>query len=625
MQNTRLKQLISGTDTRYAVILHALRKNLQSEVKTNDGCIAFYNFKINTGQMLMKVFPFNEDVIKQYFPNDISTQVAVFERINADRPYEEMHHLMNFREKYKTTAHVSLSISATEILIHNQKYINNKLWNEYVADTSISNNTFDNLLFQSELHDFHIIPLPVLSSPCILLILPAGTYINNQENIAIKVRESVDFYLYNCLLHNINKDIKPGQIKTKKELIKRFIDEFSQVSLPIKYQYDNEEFKCFDWYGNWNIESCDIESCATFELTLADELIKIFMPTFFSHSKKMLHLLPDYSIKEQQVKETIQNIFDLLYQYWLSVNSQKLIIQEQVIPLVGDVRSKLANLECLGDEIKRTHVFINDLVNVLRELEPDKNIEYPYEFKSYHKIQNGKSVKYWKLRYNNKTLVSEGKEIGYNYLQYIMRESAGKSIQISVLRDQFRPNNHDDVINKSKELQSSSFLGPSFSKDDDNNFDRVKNDLSVYQKILHKDHDDSSTLSFFEFKQLLELHSNVIHYGQLYKKNVSDNRKEVIELLESISRLKEAGKFTVQEASDLKESSTKLSEKEGKTVRGDNFLKAAMNLRDKLLTKYPEIANHFGKSVLKIASPESYYRPEPSDKVEWYFDPGLSD
>jgi len=428
IQQNRFDELVNGTGTRYAVILDAIRENLKTEILTPYGCIAFYNYKIETGEMLMKVFPFKPEVVSKNFPDSLEIRSAALERINADRPYEKMHHLKNFRRKFTTTSHISLSIPIEEILTHDKKKINDTTWPDFVSNTKIDNNVFDNLFFISGHQDFHIYPLPVLSSPCMLLIIPSGETMKSPDNVAIKIRESIDFYLYNRLLNEVSKDLKPGQIADKKELIKRFLIELSQVAIPIKYLFDGNEYKCFDWYGNW-----ETDSCATLELNLAGEAVEIFMPTFCWHTGEMLHQLPHYRVKEKQVRETIQNIFQLVYGYWQTINSKKLLVQSEISPLITELRESVVHMKAMKTKVEeriseQTHK-VDMLSKLVVELGADMSQPWENEFYSTKKA-DGTLV--WKIRYNGDNVVEGASDKGFEGLHVIF-SNPHTEIDVSVL------------------------------------------------------------------------------------------------------------------------------------------------------------------------------------------------
>lgn len=590
LQN-RFNELVNGEGTRYAVILDALRNNLQSDIQTTDGCIAFYNYDIeNTGTMLMKVFPYRPEVIASYFPSDVETQLAVLERINADRPYAEMHHLKNFRNKFKSKSHFNLTIPDKEVLVHDKKKINGNPWSTFANDGKIENNIFDNLLFSSEEKSFQIFPLPVLSSPCMLLIIPASEHVNAPDTIAAKIRESIDFYLYNRLLTEVSKDLKPRAINDKKELIEVFLRELSQVAIPIKYEFNGKVYNCFDWYGDWKTDTC-----ATVHLTLAAEPVKIFMPTFCWYDGTMLHKIPHYDVKVKQVTETIQNIFGLVFGYWKTINSERGLLQDQIIPLISDLKSKAAAYESIRDGVEETNRKIEVLTKLITKLEPDKEVEMDFELKSFVKKENGIQIRCWKFRYNGETLEKEATDKGFEYLQVILN-SPDRDIQLEELSP--------TLARTAKTKEDFKTLYKSASDSAEKIFKRI-NQYGGYDNA-----------DFNDLKSLAQHLAQKKYAGNNLKYKVADDTQKLNNCLAALKFL-----LTEEEFNEFKHQVDEIgkTEKRNESGRADNFLRSTVQLRDRLLTRYPQIETHFSKQVLKIGSPSSY-RPNAKDKVSWNSD-----
>jgi hypothetical protein len=457
-----LNKLVNGTGTRYEVILEAIRDNLKFDITTTDGCIAFYNYDSETSDtMLMKVFPFKPEVINSYFPSDIKTRIAVLERINADRPYSEMHHLTNFRNKYKSKQHFNLSIKDKELLYHDNIKINGKEWASFVSDTNIGNNTFDNLLFSSGQRGFQIFPIPVLSSPCMLLIIPAGEG-GDPDSIAAKMRETIDFYLYNRLISEITKDLKPGLIKDKNELITRFLKELSQVAIPVLYMFNGNTYKCFDWYGEWKIESC-----VTVNLDLENEEVKLYMPTFCCFNGKMLHEIPHYHFKVKQVTETIQNIFRLVYSNWEAINntrSQGRFVLKQIIE---DSGLNMNLLEHVDFEINKVKAAIESAVNISEENYASALKKVSSKTVSFKKLYDASDEVGYQVTFNDEIIVEynytnpkkgkQKKHFGYDAIEEIINNGNIKANEFSFfeeVRDVLPKNTSSNGLNDNQNNES---------------------------------------------------------------------------------------------------------------------------------------------------------------------------
>lgn len=414
----------------YAEVLRIVRQHLCSVFSMEYGAIAFYKFNPNDENAWVKVFPINPDIIKKHFPNDDSIKEKVLKLIYKDRNYKEFYYYKQFKEKYTTRKHFEFFLNKKEEqLEHSLTSIEGKDWSEFINSLK-EYNILDQLFFQSNESKYIAIPVPILYSQAILIVVPQYT-INNLERInkiIAPITESIHFYLFNRLLTELSKDLKPGQIKDKQELIERFLRELSQVAIPIKYEFNNKEYKCFDWYGNWKTESS-----ASIKLTLEVEQVEMYMPTFCWHDGKMLHEKEEYKVREQLVVETIQNIFGLVFNYWQIINSKKLLVQTQISPMISELRGSVARMKemksFVEDELKEQTQKVENLSKLIVELGADSSQPFENEFYSITK-PNGEKV--WKIRYQGTDIILEGKDKGYEGLHYIMANK-GQAIDVSCL------------------------------------------------------------------------------------------------------------------------------------------------------------------------------------------------
>lgn len=426
---SNIDEYINGSNE-YAEVLRIVRQHLCSAFSMKYGAIAFYKFDPTTIHAKVKVFPVNPEIVELHFPDDAAIRKEVLKLINTDRNYEEFHQLKTFREKFNTTEHFDFSISKkNDLLEHSKERINDKEWTEFINGIK-KYNILDQLYYPSNESKYKAIPLPILYSPATLIVVPkdAITTLEQIDKIVTPVAESVHFYLFNRLLTEISKDLKPGQIKDKPELIERFLGELSQVAIPIKYECNGKEYKCFDWYGNW-----ETSSSAIIELTLADEKVKMYMPTFCWHDNKMLHEKDEYKVREQQVKETIQNIFGLVYNYWQTINSKKLLVQAEIAPLINELRESVAGMKAMKvqveDKLTEQTQKVENLSKLIVELGGDTSQPFENEFYSITK-SNGEKV--WKIRYQGIDVILEGTDKGFEGLHVIMANK-NEEIDVSVL------------------------------------------------------------------------------------------------------------------------------------------------------------------------------------------------
>jgi hypothetical protein len=414
----------------YAEILRIVRQHLCSAFSMEYGAIAFYKFNPSDETAWAKVFPINPEIIEKHFPTDEAIREKALKLINADRNYTEFYYYKRFNNKYNTNEHFDLDLTCkADQLEHSLSAIEGKSWLDFIESID-KKNILDQLYYPSNQSKYKAIPLPILYSPATLIVVPkdAITTAEQIDKIVVPIAESVHFYLFNRLLTEITKDLKPGKINDKQELIQEFLSQLVEVAIPIKYEFNGTEYKCFDWYGSWKTDSS-----AIIELTLAGEAVKIFMPTFCWHDGKMLHAKDEYKVREQQVKETIENIFGLVYNYWQTINSKKLLVQAEISPLINELRESVASMKTMKaqveDKLTEQTQKVESLSKLIVELGGDTSQPFDNEFYSITK-SNGEKV--WKIRYQGTDVILAGTDKGFEGLHFIMANK-NKEIDVSHL------------------------------------------------------------------------------------------------------------------------------------------------------------------------------------------------
>ncbi len=398
----KIDNLLSGGEN-YKTILDVLReslRNISSLKLDNDfsGAVAFFKFCDESKQIAMNFFPLFNEIVDLNFPDDDKIKYDYLSKIIADRSKDKIHYVKHFPETYKTSRHFVLHLNdKKDIINHSKSQIDGFSWEDFIIQEKIDINRLDLLFFEPNSDFFTLLPLPILCSPSILLFLPLKNGVNYSE-ISSQLGDIINNYIYNRLINEIKKDLNLNKINSEESFIKRFIEEFKQVTLPIKYKYnDDEEFTHFvDWFGDF----CT-EDAAQFELTLNREKITFILPSFCWDSNKLIHTLPLYKVKEKQVKETIQNIFDLVFINWQILNDTKKygrLAFKQIIEESGLNRNFFSSI-------------IKDLKKLDNKIEESLEISQE-EFESIIDKVSSKEVLF-KMKYNEKEMPL-GYDIIYN-------------------------------------------------------------------------------------------------------------------------------------------------------------------------------------------------------------------
>lgn len=439
----RFNELVNGEGTRYAVIIDALRKTLKGIPQLKHlkyGCIAFYNYNIANKNMYMRVFPFDASVIELNFPQDIGIQIPVLERINKERFYDELHHLNHFRENFKDYGHFKMTIADdSKTLSHSKEKIHSKEWSEIIADFESSDgiepNRFDLLFFKSRVRSFVTIPLPVLSSPAILLILPDDDY-GSFLQIIERTKEAVDFFLYNRLIKELGKDLDPKEITSELMFVKRFIEELAQVIVPIHYtitkqgetiaEVDQQYFKWFE-VNHDCLTKLELNNLAGYkvEMTLATFCIKAGM--LINRKEDDNEFM--YGTKEEQVVVTLENIFQLVYNFWKTSRD----VEDKILQgLKARIKKSSFNKMNIGRAM-------DVLKKLIKEVDEFDNLDLPglsEYLKDAAPSQNSfvKTDRNYQFTYKGKTFTVESGHKGFECLFHLMSKGCkelteGKTVE----------------------------------------------------------------------------------------------------------------------------------------------------------------------------------------------------
>lgn len=477
---SNIDKYINGSDE-YAEVLRIVRQHLRYNLPTKYGAIAFYKFDQNA-YAKVKVFPVDPEIVELHFPDDTEIREKVLMLINMDRNYEEFYQLKTFRDKFNTTEHFDFSISKkNDLLEHSKDCINEKAWLDFVNEIN-KYNILDQLYYASNESKYKAIPLPILYSPAILIVVPKDdiTTAEKIDKVVASVAESVHFYLFNRLLTELSNDVRLEKIGTdKQELIQEFLSQLAEVAIPIKYEFNGKEYQCFDWYGSWKTNSS-----AIIELTLADETVKMYMPTFCWHDGKMLHEKDEYRVREQQVKETIENIFKLIHSNWKAVNDTKRQGRYVLKQIVEDSGLNLNALKLFSNEIYKIKNAVERAVNISDEdYAKTLGAVASKEVKFQKTYNDGKEIGY-KVFYGGKEIVNYTypknkatrktiKHFGYDVLREII-ERNGKIIEgmgFSFVEEVRRVLPTKDILRNGKQNGQKSAL------DDDN---KVRHDNDYF-------------------------------------------------------------------------------------------------------------------------------------------------
>lgn len=428
-----LDKYIHG-DIEFKDILKIIRNHLcnsRSSFNIEYGAIAFYNFHPKEKETKVRVFPLNENIVDKHFPKDLKIRKKYLEKINQERNYEEFYYYTGFKENYNTTEHFGFTLrSKKDILEHSDTEIEGESWSQYLKGKT-KYNILDQLFFEPNNSKFQVIPLPVLYSPATLLVLQKKDGVSSEkiDSVVNKIGESIHFYLFNKLLTEITKDLKPGVIKDKSDLIDKFLVEIAQVAIPIEYKIgEKKATHCFAWFGK---EEGKIK---TVPLNLAGENVELFMPDFCWHCGEMISDKTEFQIKESEVVKTIENIFGLVYNYWRTIDETKSKGRIVVKNILEETGLNLNILSSVNEELSKIKNAVDKVINITEE-----QYEESINSVSLNKIvftrtydNNGKAKGYT-VKINDR-IITEKKSLHFGY---DILEELNRKLVINSFKDDF--------------------------------------------------------------------------------------------------------------------------------------------------------------------------------------------
>ena len=391
-------------DKEYAKLLEVLRAHLCNEFGMEYGIIIFCRYNPEeeyTESNKVKVFPINPDIINRHFPVNDEIRRNFLEAINRDRKSNELYFIKQFR-----TGSDCLKITIEdkeELLQHSKDFINRNSWGDsYISITNSGElNILDQLFFKSNQPEFDVIPIPVLTSPAILLVIPYNFLDENKKKEVYKtISESIHTYLFNKLINEINTDITISGINNKFSLIKSYLKVISEVIILINYSFANEETRCFDWYGNY-----DTLRGYQFKLNLGGEDISFMLPNFHWVDGNLISDHKYYNVKENQFKETIESIYKLIYKNWEAVRDvemralaayKKTITEAAINPTI--IKGVIEQMQSVHDTLEKAlKINIDDFSQTLNTITTNRVIfelitENPNNNFAYRIIFNGQCI-----------------------------------------------------------------------------------------------------------------------------------------------------------------------------------------------------------------------------------------
>ncbi len=414
----------------YEIPLKVIRDAITSAIKAKDesllkilkqkGCaIGFFKFedeKVNEeDQMRMRIFHFSDETLQENF-NDYEFTKTILSVISRKKRYSQFDHLTHFRKNYSNADGklykvefsnddiVTFCPDKKSVIIKGEEIKWSKLKKDLEKPKSTYYNKYskqlDHLLFSSEMKSIYVMPIPILSSPSVLLFIhreviddffargEEGKIAKNKfiKTLIHKVSDALFFHMYNRLLIEFTEDgsgLNLQKQQDKLSLVNEFIKSISHIILPVKYRIDNGVWiDFFNWYDNDTISELHSVSIDLFP-ERTDKTVKIpfyhkiefvlpnFIVPFSGKEWKMragretngAFSYHEYIEQEEKFIVTIQNLYRMIFDYWRTIRESKDFIKRKLEPQLAEVKKLTATFKI--DKFTEALTNLNNSVSIL--------------------------------------------------------------------------------------------------------------------------------------------------------------------------------------------------------------------------------------------------------------------
>jgi len=321
---------INGNDDYNNIISH-LRTHINQVFEANNlrppGGIIAINSNFMKGQDLyMKIYPLDPSLVFENIPPKHLNKCI--QLINEDRPYKSYLHFRNINtfNKLNSIEHFHIPFADKEVI-----GINELDWDKLIEEIEDNPedksklNMLDLSYFHSNARSFIAIPLPILSTPTILLItennIPKESLALIIRTITFRTKDSVLFFVYNRLIKSLTSIIHEADanITNENQLIELYCQELNKVILPIKYII-NDTISNFitEWPFNFHENNYCIDS--EIQLSLNTHKIRFILTSFhfpinnYCQQTQWIHESESYKTGKVQTKLMLENIYNLIYE-----------------------------------------------------------------------------------------------------------------------------------------------------------------------------------------------------------------------------------------------------------------------------------------------------------------------
>lgn len=370
-QDNDISHFVNGCNTPYyELVIQSIRnflENIDEINKSQGGALVFFQkLQDNEYDLSMQVYPFKSNIFlldEGKCPLEKKQVEEIFKLINIPKPYQDFWHQKQFKNHNCSDEHCEAKVPDENIITYDSDSIHyhthdpnsDKVqqhttdWNaffEKFMKGHIHKNTYEQLLFESGCKGVSFVPIPVLSTPSILLVLN-NKYLTNKhglfKSIYFRSRDTVNSYLYSRLMDSITPllGVYAKDKNGERRLVEAFVEEICNIILPISYNINKETEILY--YPHWPENGFESEYKLPLlggEYTVTFKLTSFYYVDVENPDNSewtWLHQSKSYESIKTQSTLLLCKIFNLLYNNLKLIRNAKERAYEELSKAIGGI------------------------------------------------------------------------------------------------------------------------------------------------------------------------------------------------------------------------------------------------------------------------------------------------
>ncbi|MFT3678743.1 MAG: hypothetical protein QM791_00635 [Ferruginibacter sp.] len=435
---TTAEAYIDGSNTMYEAVIQSLRAGLNSIEKireTQGGALIFLSGNRNK-ELSATYFPLktNTHLFGQNDPNAAGIKNDFIKLLCEEHPYQSSNFTVQFSGKKTGGEYFVFNIPAEISLQYDDKSVapagdNSYSWNMFLKKTldgGFDRKNYEQLLFKPGCSKIAIVPLPLLSTPVVLLALDYDVIKKRPESILqlihTRTAAAISSFFYMQLTVALT-GMSEKKVTSEDELVKLFVNKLSRLLIPSSYSINGRTQL---YYQDWLQDEAEQ---SVYALPLLDGKYDIqFQLCSYPYidfekpeqgNYPFIHTAALYKAMAAQSSALVCRLFDLLYTQWKILQAAEEKAFQKISGTIDQIDLSIAEAE---------------LLKIRMQLEDLKNTGKPAPAVTAALCMSGRFIIDGDdifLKIGNELLVTKetcrgkSKQIaGFRYLHFILQQSA---------------------------------------------------------------------------------------------------------------------------------------------------------------------------------------------------------